>query len=182
MEKDLEKNWRSPRGNGYAGFDLLPAGSLGRDCAHHGWLCQGRPYSQKGSDKEGLKGQKLAKYLLTIYTPLAYNHGGNMKFIETSVFTRLLEKHLDDDSYRLLQHTLMLRPDMGNLIQGSGGLRKVRWKSKGRGKSGGARIIYYWAVSEDTILMLLVYGKNEQANLTPAQLGYLRKIIEEEYS
>ena len=105
-----------------------------------------------------------------------------MKFIETSVFTRRIEKHLDDDSYRLLQHTLMLRPNIGKLIQRSGGLRKVRWKSKGRGKSGGVRIIYYWAVSEDTILMLLIYGKNEQANLTPAQLGYLRKIVEEEYS
>ena len=105
-----------------------------------------------------------------------------MKFIETSVFTRRIEKHLDDDSYRLLQHTLMLRPDIGKLIQRSGGLRKVRWKIKGRGKSGGVRIIYYWAVSEDTILMLLIYGKNEQANLTPAQLGYLRKIVEEEYS
>lgn len=105
-----------------------------------------------------------------------------MKFIETSVFTRRIEKHLDDDSYRLLQHTLILRPDIGKLIQRSGGLRKMRWKSKGRGKSGGVRIIYYWAVSEDTILMLLIYGKNEQANLSPAQLGYLRKIVEEEYS
>ena len=89
---------------------------------------------------------------------------------------------MDDDSYRLLQHTLMLRPDIGKLIQRSGGLRKVRWKSKGRGKGGGVCIIYYWAVSEDTILMLLIYGKNEQANLSPAQLGYLRGIVEEEYS
>ena len=49
-----------------------------------------------------------------------------MKFVETSVFTRRVQKHLDDDSYRLLQHTLMLQPDMGKLIQGSGDLRKVR--------------------------------------------------------
>jgi len=104
-----------------------------------------------------------------------------MKFVETSVFTRRVQKHLDDDSYRLLQHTLMLHPDMGKLIQGSGGLRKVRWHSKGRGKSGGVRLIYYWAVSGDTILMLLIYGKNEQANLTPAQVDHLRKIVAEEY-
>ena len=104
-----------------------------------------------------------------------------MKFVETTVFTRRVEKHLDDDSYRLLQHTLMLHPEMGNLIQGSGGLRKVRWKSKGHGKSGGVRVIYYWAVSVDTILMLLIYGKNEQANLSPAQISYLRQIVEEEY-
>jgi mRNA-degrading endonuclease RelE of RelBE toxin-antitoxin system len=118
---------------------------------------------------------------------MAYNlcgelHPGDaMKFVETSVFTRRVQKHLDDDSYRLLQHTLMLHPEMGNLIQGSGGLRKIRWRSKGKGKSGGVRVIYYWAVSKDTILMLLIYGKNEQANLTPAQIDLLRKIVEEEY-
>jgi mRNA-degrading endonuclease RelE of RelBE toxin-antitoxin system len=104
-----------------------------------------------------------------------------MIFIETSIFTRRVTKLISDESYRLLQHTLMLHPELGNLIRGSGGLRKVRWKSKGRGKRGGLRVIYYWAVSEDTILMLFVFGKNEQADLTHYQLKQLRKLVEEEY-
>jgi mRNA-degrading endonuclease RelE of RelBE toxin-antitoxin system len=104
-----------------------------------------------------------------------------MKFVETTIFTRRVTQLLDDESYRLLQHALVLRPDIGDLIRQSGGLRKVRWQSKGRGKRGGVRVIYYWAVSEDTILMLFIFGKNEQVNLTPSQVEQLRKIVEEEY-
>ena len=104
-----------------------------------------------------------------------------MKFVETTIFTRRVTQLLDDESYRLLQHALVLRPDIGDLIRQSGGLRKVRWQSKGRGKRGGVRVIYYWAVSEDTILMLFIFGKNEQVNLTPSQVEQLRRIVEEEY-
>ena len=104
-----------------------------------------------------------------------------MKFVETTIFTRRVTKLLKDESYRLLQHTLMLRPDMGDVIRGSSGLRKVRWAGKGSGKRGGVRVIYYWAIPEDTILMLFIFGKNERADLTPSQLEQLRKIVEEEY-
>ena len=76
---------------------------------------------------------------------------------------------------------LVLRPDAGNLIPGGGGLRKIRWGAKGRGKRGGVRVIYYWAVKQDRILMLMMYAKNEQDNLTAEQLKVLRRIIEEEY-
>lgn len=88
---------------------------------------------------------------------------------------------LDDDEYRRLQVALVLRPDIGDLIQGSGGLRKVRWKSKGRGKRGGVRAIYYWAVKKDRILMLTIYSKSEMDDLSAEQLKVLRKIVEEEY-
>ena len=104
-----------------------------------------------------------------------------MKFIETTVFTRRVTKILKDDSYRLLQHALLLRPGLGAVIQGSGGLRKIRWQSQGRGKRGGVRVIYYWAISEDTILMLYVFGKNERSDLTSSQIAQLRKIVEVEY-
>ena len=104
-----------------------------------------------------------------------------MKFVETSIFTRRLIKLLSDDKYRLLQHSLMLHPEIGKLIRGGGGLRKIRWQSKQHGKRGGVRIIYYWVVSEDTILMLFIYGKNECSDLTPAQIKMLRKIVIEEY-
>ena len=64
---------------------------------------------------------------------------------------------------------------------GSGGLRKVRWGKGGRGKRGGVRVIYYWAVSREQLLMLLIYPKSEWDDLTPAQFKVLRQIVEEEY-
>ena len=70
---------------------------------------------------------------------------------------------------------------MGKKNPGSGGLRKIRCKGSGRGKSGGSRIIYYWISSDETILMLLIYKKKEQDDLTPDQLRILKKIIEEEF-
>jgi hypothetical protein len=77
---------------------------------------------------------------------------------------------------------LVLHPDLGSVIPGSGGLRKLRWAIRGRGKRGGVRVIYYWAVVHDKILMLFMYAKNEQDDLTPDQLKVLRTIVEEEYS
>jgi hypothetical protein len=82
---------------------------------------------------------------------------------------------------RLLQQALLLRPELGSIISGSGGIRKARWKVRGSGKRGGVRVIYYWAVTQDTILMLFIFGKNERSDLTPAQIKVLRKIVEEEY-
>jgi mRNA-degrading endonuclease RelE of RelBE toxin-antitoxin system len=102
--------------------------------------------------------------------------------IETSIFTRQVQMLLSDEEYRQLQMALVSRPDLGPVIPGSGGLRKVRWVFRGRGKRGGVRAIYYWAVVHNTILMLFMYAKNEQDDLTPEQLKVLRRIIEEEYS
>lgn len=67
------------------------------------------------------------------------------------------------------------------IIPHSGGLRKVRWSMSGRGKRGGVRVIYYWVVAEDQILMLFMYPKNEKDDLTPAQLKVLREIVEKEF-
>jgi len=76
---------------------------------------------------------------------------------------------------------LVARPDLGAIIVGSGGIRKVRWSARGRGKRGGARVIYYWAVKADQLLMLLAYAKNERDDLSPEQLKTLRILVEEEY-
>jgi hypothetical protein len=101
--------------------------------------------------------------------------------IETSIFSRQVQALFSDDEYRQLQMTLVLHPDKGSVIPGSGGLRKTRWALAGRGKRGGVRIIYYWVVVQDKILMLFMYAKNEQDDLTPEQLKVLLKLIEEEY-
>jgi len=101
--------------------------------------------------------------------------------IETSIFTRQVLTLLSEEEYRKLQLALILRPNLGVVIPGSGGLRKARWALQDRGKRGGVRTIYYWAVAQDQILMLMIYAKNEQDDLTPDQLKILRRIIEEEY-
>lgn len=104
-----------------------------------------------------------------------------MDIIETSIFTRQVNELLTDDEYHQLQMALLLNPCLGPIIPGSGGLRKVRWVLQGHGKRGGTRAIYYWAVNDEKILMLFLYAKNKQGDLTPDQLKILRKIIEEEY-
>lgn len=102
-----------------------------------------------------------------------------MIFIETPIFTRLVQGLLSDDEYRLLQMALMIQPDLGPVIQGSGGLRKVRWALPGRGKSGGVRVIYY-LIARDRALFVYIYPKGKQDDLTAEQLKRLRRIIEEE--
>mgnify|MGYP002713020699 CR=1 FL=1 len=104
-----------------------------------------------------------------------------MIIIETSLFTKQVQKLLSDEEYRQLQSELTIRPEMGAIIPKSGGLRKVRWRYRGKGKRGGVRVIYYWAVSPEQVLMLLLYPKNVQDNLSPAQLKTLKRIVEEEY-
>lgn len=102
-----------------------------------------------------------------------------MLFIETPLFTKLIQELVPDENYRLLQQTLILRPETDDLIQGGGGLRKIRWNLPSRGKRGGLRVIYYWDVAAETIYMLLPYPKSKQEDLTPAQLKMLRQLIKE---
>lgn len=104
-----------------------------------------------------------------------------MQFIETSIFTRQVTTLLSDDEYSQLQAALATRPDAGAIIPRSGGLRKIRWSIGGRGKRGGVRVIYYWVVVEDKILMLFMYPKSVKDNLTPQQLKVLREIVEKEF-
>ena len=104
-----------------------------------------------------------------------------MKVIKTTVFTKRLKTLLPDEDYRLLQNEIMLNPEKGKVIRGSGGLRKIRWSVPGKGKSGGVRVIYYWVKAKEIILMLLVYSKNEQDDLTNEQLKILKSLVEKEF-
>ena len=104
-----------------------------------------------------------------------------MIIVETSIFTKQVLKLLSDDEYRKLQTVLVNRPDAAPIIRGSGGLRKMRWSTKGKGKRGGVRVIYYWVVEQDSLLMLFMYPKTKQDTLTPSQIKILRQIVEGEY-
>lgn len=73
---------------------------------------------------------------------------------------------------------MLERPDAGDLIQGTGGLRKIRWSSGNKGKRGGVRIIYYWKSVDDHIYLMTLYAKNEMSNLTEKEKKLLKQMIE----
>ena len=106
---------------------------------------------------------------------MAYNT--RMIFVETKLFTDRILDALSDDEYAALQNHLSEHPDAGAIIQGTGGVRKIRWAGSGRGKRGGSRLIYYWDCG-DRILMLYVYLKNERENLTSEQKKMMKQIAE----
>ena len=103
-----------------------------------------------------------------------------MVFIETSLFTKLLSSYLSDDDYRGLQSYLLQKPDAGDIVRGSGGVRKIRWAPQGKGKSGGVRVMYYWKKSDHEIWMLTIYSKSERATISGHQLKQISEAIRHE--
>jgi hypothetical protein len=101
-----------------------------------------------------------------------------MVFIETPTFAAEREDYLPDSIFRGLQQALADDPDAGDLIPGGKGLRKIRWLVPGRGKRGGARVIYFWRVAESQIMLIALYAKNVRTDLTPSQLRLLAKSVE----
>jgi hypothetical protein len=99
-----------------------------------------------------------------------------ISFVETKLFTRLVRELLGDDDYALLQQALIANPELGDVIPGSGGVRKMRWSAPGRGKRGGLRVIYFLRTRQGQIWMLTLYPKNA-ADTIPAHV--LRQIKEE---
>jgi hypothetical protein len=89
--------------------------------------------------------------------------------VETTVFIRRAEKLLNEDEHAALISFLARHPEAGDEIVGTGGVRKVRFAAMGKGKSGGVRVIYYFYDQDMPIYALLIYGKNERADLTAEQ-------------
>jgi len=103
-----------------------------------------------------------------------------MIFVESPQFTRAITGIMDDDEYRLLQAALLENPDAGAIIVGSGGLRKIRWALPGRGKRGGARVIYYYWVIKSRIYLLYAFSKSEKGDLTRGQVRILAGLMQRE--
>lgn len=105
-----------------------------------------------------------------------------MEIIEAPAFTRYLDDYLDDEQYRALQAELASNPEAGEVMPGTGGFRKMRWADpeRGKGRRGGLRIIYYYFECDQQIWMMTLYGKNEAADLSPAEKKALKAAIENE--
>lgn len=103
-----------------------------------------------------------------------------LTFIELPPFERFRTENLSDDDYRAFQNELLENPEKGDLIQGLGGLRKIRIADKFRqkGKRGGIRAIYYYYVSREQIYLLAAYGKDQQQDLNETQRKNLLVILE----
>ena len=112
--------------------------------------------------------------MLYFSTPMAYTEQW-FTFIESSIFERIRPAYLDDDEYSELQQFLMQNPEVGELIPGSGGVRKARWVRAGMGKRGGLRIIYYVRYEPNEFWMLTLYAKAKRENV-PAHI--LRQLLE----
>ena len=100
-----------------------------------------------------------------------------IEFIETSIFTRQIKAIATDDELKALQVELIAQPEKGDLIQGTGGLRKIRMATGQQGKSGSARVIYFLATAE-VIYLVLAYAKNEKESLTAAEKADLKKLTQ----
>ncbi len=105
-----------------------------------------------------------------------------MEFIEAPAFTRYLSDYLADDDYQRLQSRLASNPDLGDLMPGSGGFRKLRWRDprRGEGRRAGLRVIYYYFLAEQQIWFMTLYDKDEAADLTPREMKSLKSAIEAE--
>ncbi len=99
--------------------------------------------------------------------------------VETKLFSRRADALLSPDERLDLIAYLALHPMAGDVIPGAGGIRKLRWQLDGRGKRGGARVIYYTYDEEHPIFALLIYGKNEADDLTSKEKQVLSGIAAE---
>jgi hypothetical protein len=100
-----------------------------------------------------------------------------MIFVEDHEFQRRRKSLLDDEELFALMDWLATYPGAGKVIPRSGGLRKVRWAAKGRGKRGGARVIYFWWMADDRILLLDIYAKSQQESLSAGEMKQLQQKI-----
>src|SRR4051794_26467344 len=105
-----------------------------------------------------------------------------MEFIETSGFSKRIVGYLTDDEYREMQQYLQLNPAAGDMIPGTGGIRKLRWtdQRRGKGKRGGLRVIYYYYSSGFQIWLVTLYDKSEAPDLSAKQKRLMKAYITEE--
>ncbi len=103
-----------------------------------------------------------------------------LTFVETRLFSRLADEYLGNEGLLALQVYLQQQPDAGDLVRGSGGVRKLRWALPGRGKSGGLRVIYYLRLRQGQIWLLTLYPKDVTDSIPGHLLRKIKAEIDEE--
>lgn len=103
-----------------------------------------------------------------------------LTFIETRLFSRLADEYLGEEGLLALQVHLLAQPDIGDVISGSGGVRKLRWAMPGRGKRGGMRVIYFLRLQRGEVWLLTLYPKNVADNISAGVLRKIREAIDAE--
>ena len=103
-------------------------------------------------------------------------------FIELPSFERHRQDYLEDAEFRDLQNQLMDNPEAGDIIEGTGGLRKMRFADakRGKGRRGGLRVIYYWWLAGEQFWLFTIYNKDEKDDLSPTQKKILKELIKQE--
>lgn len=103
-------------------------------------------------------------------------------FIELPAFARYRSDYLNEEAFRGLQNVLMANPEAGDVIEGTGGLRKLRYADAGRGKGkrGGLRVVYYWWLPGSQFWLFTLYNKDEMADLGPKEKKTLKELIKRE--
>jgi hypothetical protein len=98
-------------------------------------------------------------------------------FTESQRFLKNATRLFGEDGIAELEQYLSLQPERGEVIRGSGGIRKLRWSSSGRGKRGGSRIIYFFADVYGRIYLLDAYAKNEKEDLSANKIKDLSRLV-----
>ena len=103
-------------------------------------------------------------------------------FVELPAFERHRAEYLDDPAFAELQRVLLKDPGIGEVVQGTGGLRKMRFadRRRGKGRRGGLRIIYYWWCAGMQFWLFTLYDKDEMTDLTPGQRKALKAMVKAE--
>jgi hypothetical protein len=101
-----------------------------------------------------------------------------LTFVETKLFTRLADEYLGESGLHALQVHLLAQPEIGKVIPGSGGIRKLRWAMPGGGKRGGLRVIYFLRIKQEEVWLLTLYAKNVSDNISIAALKKIKATID----
>ena len=111
-------------------------------------------------------------------TPVVSSSGNGRMFIELTPFVKAWEAmNMDDSDLRRLESLILSNPEGGDIIQGSGGARKIRFQAQGKGKRGGARVIYVDFFRSERVYLITAYPKSEKSNLSPREIGIIKDII-----
>jgi hypothetical protein len=133
-----------------------------------------------GDEKDGIEALTYSIIKTTLYAGDVQNM--DALFIELPAFQKHRDDYLDDDLFHSFQLELLKNPEAGDLIEGTGGLRKIRFSDqrRGKGKRSGLRVIYYWWSGFDQFWLFTLYSKNEQDDLSPSQKKLFRQTLDRE--